>query len=274
MISYPMKLVLAVTLAGCFSLLGNITSVMAQSRQQTATERSNSLSQSKPLATTSHKKPLRLVLPPLPPGQPPGGRRYGGARRGMCPVGNPALTALVPLTEKPTSIMNVWGLTTVERPTFWFYTPYAKGSSHPADFVLLDEESNSIYRQDIVLPNEPGVISVSLPTTAPKLSVGKQYRWFFNVYCENQKQQAPIYVEGVIQRVNLKPAIAHQLQYAQPRQQVAIYASNGIWHEALTTLAQLRQNNPQDATLQQEWQNLLIFVGLGDIAAKPFVLNN
>lgn len=274
MISYPMKLVLAVALVGCFSLLGSITSVMAESRQQTATEHSNSLSQSKPLATTSRKEPLRLVLPPLPPGQPPGGRRYGGARRGTCPVGNPALTALVPLTEQPTSIMNVWGLTTVERPTFWFYTPYAKGSSYPADFVLLDEESNPIYRQDIVLPSEPGVISVSLPTTAPSLSVGKQYRWFFNVYCENQKQQAPIYVEGVIQRVNLKPAIAHQLQQAQPRQQVAIYASNGIWYEALTTLAQLRQNSPQDATLQQEWQDLLIFVGLNDIAAKPLLLKN
>jgi hypothetical protein len=57
-------------------------------------------------------------------------------------------------------------------------------------------------------------------------------------------------------------------------QQVAIYASNGIWYEALTTLAQLRQNSPQDATLQQEWQDLLIFVGLNDIAAKPLLLKN
>lgn len=273
MVLQLLKLVLAVTL-GCFSLLYSTTWVMAESAQQNVTQRSNSLSQSKPLATTSRKEPLRLVLPPLPPGQPPGGRRYGGARRGACPLANPGLTAIVPLTEQPTSVKNVWGLTTAERPTFWFYTPYAKGEAYPADFVLLDEESNPLYQQDIALPGEPGVISVSLPTTAPKLSVGKQYRWFLNVYCDRQKQQSPIYVEGVIQRVNLKAAIAQQIQQAQPTQQIALYASNGIWYEALTTLAQLRQNNPQDATLQQEWQDLLSIVGLGDIAAKPLVPKN
>ncbi|QDL06566.1 hypothetical protein DP113_00375 [Brasilonema octagenarum UFV-E1] len=272
MILQPMKLLLAVVL-GYLSLLPSTTSAIAQSA-----------SQSKPLTTTSSRKqPLRLVLPPLPPGQPPGGRRYGGASRGQCPVAKPGLTALVPLIEQPTSVMNVWGQTTAERPTFWFYTPYAKGSAYPADFVLLDAESNLVYRQDITLPTEPGVMSVSLPTSVSPLTTDKQYRWFLNVYCDSplggsltehrQKQQSPIYVEGVIQRVNLKAAIVQQINQAQPRQQVAIYASNGIWYEALTTVAQLRQKNPQDVTLEQEWQDLLSSIGLSDFASKPLISN-
>ncbi|KAB8330571.1 DUF928 domain-containing protein [Scytonema tolypothrichoides VB-61278] len=256
----PMKLLLAVVV-GYLSLLPCTTSVMAQSA-----------SQSKPLTTTSSRKqPLRLVLPPLPPGQPPGGRRYGGASRGQCPVAKLGLTALVPLIEQPTSVMNVWGQTTAERPTFWFYTPYVKDSAYPVDFVLLDAESNPVYRQEITLPSQPGVMSVSLPASVSPLTTGKQYRWFLNVYCERQKQQSPIYVEGVIQRVNLNQGIVQQLQQAQPRQQVAIYASNGIWYETLTTVAQLRQKNPQDVTLQQEWQDLLSSIGLGDFASKPLI---
>ncbi|MBP5977583.1 DUF928 domain-containing protein [Brasilonema sp. CT11] len=257
-----MKLLLAVVL-GYLSLLPSTTSAITQSA-----------SQSKPLTTTSSgKQPLRLVLPPLPPGQPPGGRRYGGASRGQCPVPKPGLTALVPLIEQPTSVMNVWGQTTAERPTFWFYTPYVKGSGYPANFVLLDPESNLVYRQDITLPSEPGVMSVSLPASVSPLTTGKQYRWFMNVYCDSQKQQSPVYVEGVIQRVNLKAAIVQQIKQAQPRQQVAIYASNGIWYEALTTVAQLRQKNPQDVTLEQEWQDLLSSIGLGDFASKPLISN-
>jgi hypothetical protein len=257
MFSQPLKLVLVVTL-GCFSLLANTKNIVAQSPQPTTTP-------------SPAKQPLRVVLPPLPPGRPPGGRRYGGARRGVCPAAQLGLIALVPSIEQPTSVINVWGLTTVERPTLWFYTPYAKGSAYPADFVLLDEQSNPVYQKDITLPGKPGVISVALPGNAPPLTVGKQYRWFFNVYCDKQKQQAPIYVEGVIQRVKLKEAIAQQLQKAQPRQQLAIYARNGIWHEALTTLAQLRQNNPQDATLQKDWQDLLESIGLAETAAKPLI---
>lgn len=270
MILQPMKLLLAVVL-GYLSLLPSTTSVMAQSA-----------SQSKPLTTTSSRKqPLRLVLPPLPPGQPPGGRRYGGASRGQCPGAKLGLTALVPLIEQPTSVMNVWGQTTAERPTFWFYTPYVKDSAYLADFVLVDAELNPVYRQDVTLPSQPGVMSVSLPATISPLTTGKQYRWFLNVYCDRplgtasvdhrQKPQSPIYVEGVIQRVNLNQVTVQQLQQAQPRQQVAIYASNGIWYEALTTVAQLRQKNPQDVILQQEWQDLLSSIGLGDFAGKPLI---
>lgn len=75
----------------------------------------------------------------------------------------------------------------------------------------------------------------------------------------------------MVQRVNLSPAVAQQLQTAQPRQKVAIYAENGIWHEAINTLAELRQQNPQDVSLQTQWKDLLEEIGLGDISGVAIV---
>ncbi|WP_257237011.1 DUF928 domain-containing protein [Nostoc sp. 'Peltigera malacea cyanobiont' DB3992] len=45
----------------------------------------------------------------------------------------------------------------------------------------------------------------------------------------------------------------------------------GIWYEALTILAQLRQKNPQDTALQAEWRNLLSSIRLDDIVAEPIL---
>jgi hypothetical protein len=56
-----------------------------------------------------------------------------------------------------------------------------------------------------------------------------------------------------------------------PREQINLYAANGIWHDALTNLAQLRQTNPEDAALMADWESLLKSVNLEAIATEPIV---
>ncbi|MCC5640521.1 DUF928 domain-containing protein [Nostoc sp. CHAB 5844] len=212
--------------------------------------------------------------PPKPPADPPpGGRPWGGAKRGSCPQVKQDLTALVPFTQEPHSVTNVWALTTSAHPTFWFYVPYSQKANLPAKFVLQDQQSNEVYQQAIALPANPGIISVSLPANAPTLAVNQQYRWFLTFACEKQEQSPPVYVEGVVKRVSLRPEITKELQTATPLQQFAIYAQNGIWHEALTTLAKLRQEHPQDTALKTQWQDLLLSIRLGNVAAEPILLN-
>lgn len=263
----PIKLVLAIALSST-SLLATFTLVAAQSSVSTPTKTSQVTS-----TQPSTKEPIRVNLPEVPPGPAPGGRRFGGARRGSCPDVKPPLTALVPLTEQPASVTNVWGLTTEERPKLWFYLPYTKSAGYPVEFVLLDDESKDpVYNTAIALPEKAGVIGVPIPQSVPPLQVGKRYRWFFNVYCDPQKQSAPIYVEGVILRKDLNQSVAKQLQTAQPLQQVAIYANNAFWYDALTTLAEMRQKNPQNRTLETEWTDLLAAVGLDDLATQPLII--
>jgi Domain of Unknown Function (DUF928) len=220
-------------------------------------------------STPVRRKNSIFILPTPPAGLAPGGRRYGGARRGSCPNVEPKLTALVPSSEQPASVTNVWALTTMERPTLWVYLPYTTSSQYPADFVVQDEDANLIAKTAIALSEKPGIIPIPLPANTPPLAEGKQYRWFFNIYCG--KDSPPIYVEGVVRRVALSPTVSQELATAQPKQRFAIYAKNGIWHEALTTIAELRQKNPQDRTLATQWSELLQAIGLDELAAKPIL---
>ncbi len=257
--SQPIKLFLVVAFS-CTSLLVSLTPVLAKPTPN----RSD--------AKTTIAQATTFNQPALPPGPPPGGRVRGGAKRGevaACPSTKPDLTALVPFTEEANSVINVWAQTTVERPSWFFYVPYTKDLSYTVEFVLQDQDSNEIYQNDaIALPDKTGVIRVSLPSTAPALAVGKQYRWFFTINCDKEKNSPPTFVEGVIQRVELNPDIAKELQTTEPRKRYSIYAQKGIWYEALTTLAELRQKNPQDAALKAEWQNLLRSIRLDDIAGE------
>ncbi|AKG20281.1 DUF928 domain-containing protein [Calothrix sp. 336/3] len=224
----------------------------------------------KPVVITQKKGSKNYNPPPPPPGNPPGGRRYGGAKRGSCPEVKPPLTALVPITQTG-SVKNVWGLTSQERPTLIFYTPYASDSGYATELSFLDDETKEpIYETAIALPSKPGLINISLPNTVSPLTVGKRYRWYFNIYCDQQKQSPPIYVEGVILRQNLTPAVINQLKTAPANQKFVIYGQNGFWYDALNSLAQLRQQQPKDKTLQTQWQDLLDEVGLLEIATQSF----
>ncbi|MBD2386630.1 DUF928 domain-containing protein [Cylindrospermum sp. FACHB-282] len=262
--SRPIKLFLVVALS-CTTLLGSLCSVLAKPTSL------GDRTQGKAVSAQT----VNFNLPQLPPGPPPGGRARGGAKRGECLRVKPELTALVPFTQErkePKTVTNVWGLTTVERPTWWFYVPYTKDSGYVTEFVLQDEQDDSVYQKvAIALPDQPEIIPVSLPANTSPLALGKQYRWFLTVDCNQKKESLPVYVyvEGVIQRVNLSQEVAQKLKTATPQQQVAIYAQNGIWHEALTTLVQLRQQYPQDVALLAQWQDLLAGFQFDDVVAKP-----
>jgi hypothetical protein len=80
--------------------------------------------------------------------------------------------------------------------------------------------------------------------------------------------QRPIYAEGWIQRMELDRNLSKQIDQATPTDKVTLYAENGLWHDAITTLAHLRATKPQDPGLNQDWQNLLDAIGLGDLILR------
>lgn len=163
------------------------------------------------------------------------------------------LTALIPETG--------WGLTTAEQPTLWFYVP--DSCSLSGEFVLKDEADRTVYETPFTLTGTPGVISLTLSSKAARLETGKRYHWYFNIY--SQPGQFPLFVEGWIQRVELNPAVKTQLEKATPQERVALYADNGIWHDALTASAELRRTDPKNA----EWAALLQAIGRDNVASEP-----
>ena len=58
-----------------------------------------------------------------------------------------------------------------------------------------------------------------------------------------------------------------------PRERIAIYAENALWHDVLSNLIELRRQNPDNETLKSDWNDLLKhrLVRLEDIVSKPIV---
>ncbi|MBM0740878.1 DUF928 domain-containing protein [Phormidium sp. CLA17] len=214
---------------------------------------------------------VRLVRRVLK-GPAPGGRYRGGGSRNIvdpkkplvCPNVQPALTALVPFEEQERSgslppQVNVWSFTTAAHPTLWFYMPYTKTQAIPTTLSLVDDDSLAIVLPStpIQLPNKPGIMAVRIPTSA-ELKVGKRYRWALTLNCASDATMSDkIQPEGVIVRETPSAAAMAELAIAKGVQRAGIYAKNGFWHDALTILAELRQQDFADTTLKSDWQSLL-----------------
>jgi len=156
----------------------------------------------------------------------------------------------------------VLGLTTTSRPIFYFYVPHSTRFS--SDFVLQDEADHTIYQQPVSLSGTPGVVKVALLSTAPPLAIGKRYHWYLNVYC--QSKQPPIFVEGWVKRTSISPTLRGQLAKATQHKRAVLYAENGLWFDALASVAELQGISHRNAP---EWISLLRSVGLDAIASKP-----
>ncbi|OUL24584.1 hypothetical protein BV378_19645 [Nostoc sp. RF31YmG] len=226
---------------------------------------------------------IKFIPPPPPPDRGAAGDRGGAASRG-CGSGNESLMALVPIYQQTINqepketiaVTKVWGLTTAVHSTFWFFVPYHKSAIAAMEFVVKDESgkpSQTIHRAAVNPPSNPGIVSVRLPETTAPLQVGKMYHWFLKVKvnCNNQQPAELQYVEGWVQRINPNSSLAQNLKQATPQQQVALYAENGIWHDALTVVATLRWEKPKDASVIAEWTSLLKSVGLENLAQQPLV---
>lgn len=185
------------------------------------------------------------------------------SRQGLCPESDKSFQALIPATNL--------GWTTAEYPTFLLYVPYPFPDSEQIEFVLRDENTKAeIYRTVFTLETGTGLIQFQLPEDAPPLEIGRKYRWRFFGYCNGQDSPDYVTDTGVILRVALDADASDRLAAASPIERVDLYAENGIWHEALMELAQLRSRNREDEALLELWSNLLQHpaVGLDDFVSE------
>lgn len=203
----------------------------------------------------------------IPPDVGLPGRREGGGTRGDCAAVGKSLTALMP--------DNNFGYTTEGYPTFYWYVPQI--GAEAAEFVLLDENNNEIYITSFQIADSPGLISLSLPSTAgfPPLEPGKNYHWYFSLVCDFADRSGDIFTDGWVQRIEIEPgsALDNRLNTEPVSEHPIIFAEASIWFNALDLLAQAMQNDPVDPSVEEKWSNLLGSVGLNDVVEEPFVLH-
>lgn len=213
---------------------------------------------------------LRYSPPPPPEdrGTPTGRSRGGASRDPLCANPDIPLTALVPSTPGEELLEIVWARTVAERPTFWFYVPYNLAPNIPVEFILEDDRNNVLYQSKFQVESSPGIVRFALPDSVDPLELDRLYRWSFKVYCH---PTSPVFVRGWVERIALDPALQSELEFAAPREKIALFATHGIWYDAIDLLAELQHTQPQDTELFADWKSLLESVELQEIVSEPIV---
>ena len=166
---------------------------------------------------------------------------------------------------------NNFGLTLSNNPTLLFYIPQT--SARTAEFILRDDQDVDIYRKPFALTGMPGIISFPAMegSNIPVLKIDRNYHWYFVIICNPNNRQNDILVEGWLQRMEASPVLTEKIKQAQGINRVAIYAENGIWYDAIATIAQLRYQYPNHTDLAKSWQELLKSVGLDEVVNEPLI---
>ena len=217
------------------------------------------------------EKDINLKLPLLPPPSKSPleeGNRVEEPPR--CTIYLPIrLTALMPES-------NI-GITVAKYPTFFFYIPDANlAGVKSAGFVLYDHNQRLVYEKSVQLKSRDKIFSIALSgsPSLPPLEVGKYYKWDFYLNFDKFDHSSSVSVTGWIKRVSLDSKLQHKLNTALPQEKPAIYASNGLWYDALASLAKLRCSYPDQTNFSSDWESLLQQVGLLEVAEKPLAQCN
>ena len=228
---------------------------------------------------------IEFTPPPVEDrGRPYSGRRQGAASRGSCQLSEQqtGLTALVPNTQIKleetadnaylSNYELVLSLTTEALPAFWFYVPYSSEDIKEFEFVLQDESGNEVYQATFISHGEtPGIVQITLPETLSPLRLDATYQWFFLTHCESDATALSPEVGGWIRRVELASNLQTQLDNATALETASIYASNGIWQNAITVLGELYRESPENSMFRDNWSSLLTSVDLETILEQPLL---
>ncbi|HIK14815.1 MAG TPA: DUF928 domain-containing protein [Leptolyngbyaceae cyanobacterium M33_DOE_097] len=219
-----------------------------------------------------------------PPKRGVPGRREGGGTRDRCLVaasGSPrSPIALVPDFKEAGKVGA--GQTLSAHPRFFWYLPGTRTGT--VEFTLYSGETEApeavLYQSRFQLaraagqPSKPGIYSLALPADAnvPSLEVGKVYRWSVEVLCPGVKPGS-LKVEGGVERVAADAALDKSLTNANPTQRTTLYSENGLWFDAITTLAD--QSCVEPEATRKAWKTLMsdTNVNLSKVADVPIMKN-
>jgi hypothetical protein len=171
----------------------------------------------------------------------------------------PSLVALVP--------QNHAGLTLAARPPFWIYLPKTAAKQ----LVLsLREENGTIHSQSFVpIPEASGIVRLDLPADASPLAVNKTYQWAVVLMCGERPSPNDPVMTASIRRVSVPQPPT--LEGSSALQQANWYSQNGLWYDAIASLANLKQSSPHDPAIARVWSQFLYSAGLQALSAEPLI---
>ncbi|AFY99398.1 DUF928 domain-containing protein [Calothrix sp. PCC 6303] len=214
-----------------------------------------------------------MIAEKAPPsrGTPPG--KEGTGSRGDCleKANTPPITRIIGAHQSR--------FTVSDRPTIWIYLPYTTKDASSGEFSLQDGDTE-IFRDRIQLPSQPGIVGIRLPNKIAALKVDREYRWYVDINCSGSgaesDSQTPASLTGIVEKKLVSGELQQDLQIAKSSlDRVLVYGKYQIWYDAITELAQLRLQEPNNSLYRKVWVELLNNqdINLGYISQQPIVMN-
>lgn len=190
----------------------------------------------------------------VPPMRGAPATRVGGGSRGL--GGDVAkLSVLAP---------DHTGLTTLEQPVLYWYISKPM-LAHLAVTVINEQDISPLVDKDFGVPTAAGIQQVKLSDLGIKLKTGVEYRWYVSLILDENARSNDVIASGTILRAALTDELRTKLAHAKKADTPAIYAESGIWYDALSSLSELIEKQPENLALRAQYQSLLGAVGLADL---------
>jgi Domain of Unknown Function (DUF928) len=154
---------------------------------------------------------------------------------------------------------NSTGFTEKDRPNFFVYLPQT--SAKMAEFSLFDEHMNGVYQNNIPVNNQR-LQSINLTSNTSVLIKNKPYYWTYALICNEGDRTQDWVVGGWVERRDVSRSLQKKLSNASRSQQVSLYAENGFWYEALSSLVEMHKYKDNNHTFNEIWKILLKSEGI------------
>ncbi|MEM9946739.1 MAG: DUF928 domain-containing protein [Cyanobacteria bacterium P01_D01_bin.36] len=199
--------------------------------------------------TTPPTGHLAQSRPPRP-SRPPAGL-VSGATRDECLITNAAvdpddnhISHVFPLDSE----YSYASYTSDSSPTLWVHLPYAVDENSPVEFVLKRAETREIVYSSgaTAIATNAGLVGFSTPIG---LEPNVGYEWIVRVYCNDTTAHNPSqFIKGGIMRVSSES-----------------YTDTDFWYDQLNDITAMYIANPNDATTQASWTEMLTATGLSNL---------
>jgi hypothetical protein len=199
------------------------------------------------------KQPMVFYKPPLR-GAPQA--RVGGGTRGSGSIA--VLQVLAP---------DHVGLTTRAQPTLYWYarTPAAARF----EVALIDAEGiDPLLEVEAGAGKAAGIQQLNLGDHGVSLQPGVSYQWSVALVADAGSRATDLVASGVIERIEPDEGLDNRLSAGTGLQRVEIFASEGIWYDALDEISSLIAASPEDESLREVRDQLLLQVGLQEVVAE------
>ena len=148
---------------------------------------------------------------------------------------------------------------------YWYLSQETR---HPVEVILTDRQSvKPLLAIRLNPPLQPGMQRVRLADYNIHLVPGVLYKWSVSLVPDAAQHSYDVMTAGTIERSELPNELQRQLVQANTMTAARLYATAGLWYDAIAALSELIDATPQDTMLRQQRATVLEQEGLTAAAA-------